>query len=154
MAPTMAEVMQEKGITKYRLSKESGVPWATLSDIYNGKTKLEKCEAGTVRKLARALDMTVEGILDLETLEYISPETGKPYDRRYLEAGIPTQLKESIDRVVHGRESEDSLIDCYEEDLYSWLNIFYLDGVITKEQADYIRDKYYWGIEDDRFYKL
>ena len=149
MAPTIAEVMQEKGITRYRLSKESGVPWATLSDIYNGKTKLEKCEAGTVRKLASALDMTVEEVLDLETLEFISPETGKPYDKRYLETALPPQLRESINRVVNGRKAKDTLLDCYEEDLYSWLNIFYLDGVITKEQADYIRDKYYWGIEDD-----
>ena len=49
MSPTLEEVMQSKSITKYRLSKESGIPWATLSDICNGKTNLDKCEAGTVK---------------------------------------------------------------------------------------------------------
>ena len=42
MSPTLEEVMQSKSITKYRLSKESGIPWATLSDICNGKTNLER----------------------------------------------------------------------------------------------------------------
>lgn len=34
-------ILKQKNITKYRLSKISGVPFATLSDISTGKAKIE-----------------------------------------------------------------------------------------------------------------
>ena len=47
----------------YRLSKTSGVPYATVNDICNGKARLEKCSAETVYKIARALDISMEKLL-------------------------------------------------------------------------------------------
>lgn len=68
MAPTtIQEAMDAKGMTRYRLSKVSGIPWSTLSDICTGKTDLMKCTAETVVKLADALEMPIEEVLDLET---------------------------------------------------------------------------------------
>ena len=55
--------LQQKSMTIYRLSKESGIPYATLNDICNGKTRLEKCSAETVYRIARALDSRVEDLL-------------------------------------------------------------------------------------------
>ena len=55
--------LQKKNMTIYRLSKESGVPYATLNDICNGKTRLEKCSAETVYRIARALDTPMENLL-------------------------------------------------------------------------------------------
>lgn len=56
-------VMEQKGITKYRLSKASGVPYTTLSDICSGKTDLKKCNAETVYRIAKTLDATMEELL-------------------------------------------------------------------------------------------
>ena len=42
------ELLQRRGITKYRLAVDAGVPHATLNDICSGKTRLEKCSAETV----------------------------------------------------------------------------------------------------------
>jgi len=50
-------------MTKYKLSKKSGVPHTTVLDICSGKTKLHKCSAETVYKLAKALDVTVESLI-------------------------------------------------------------------------------------------
>ena len=142
MAPTIAEVMQEKGITRYRLSKESGVPWATLSDIYNGKTKLEKCEAGTVRKLASALDMTVEEVLDLET-GIITTISGKPSNPEYLEKDLPPYLQKSIDELKLRIEKKSTVpLDLLLDDLYGSINSAFWDNEISKEQAEYLRSKY------------
>ena len=44
----------------YELAVEAGIPHATLNDICNGKTKLEKCSAETVYKIAKALNVTME----------------------------------------------------------------------------------------------
>ena len=48
------------------LSKESGLPYSTVSELVNGKKSLAKCSAETVYKLARALDTSVEGLLVAE----------------------------------------------------------------------------------------
>ena len=56
-------IMEQKGITKYRLSKVSNVPYTTLSDICSGKTDLKKCSAETVYRIAKALDATMEELL-------------------------------------------------------------------------------------------
>lgn len=54
----------EQNMTMYRLSKESGVPQATLNDICSGKTDLEKCAAGTLYRIAKVLNVSVEDILN------------------------------------------------------------------------------------------
>ena len=53
-------LLERKHMTKYRLAVEAGIPHATLNDICNGKTKLEKCSAETVYKIAKALNVTME----------------------------------------------------------------------------------------------
>lgn len=58
------DLLNKKNITAYRLSKKSGVPYATISDLCCGKTKLEKCTAETVYRIAKALDMTMEEMLE------------------------------------------------------------------------------------------
>ena len=39
------EIMEKRNLSKYRLSKNSGIPYTTLTDIINGKAQLEKCSA-------------------------------------------------------------------------------------------------------------
>lgn len=55
--------MAQQNLSIYRLAKTSGVPYATLNDICNGKAKLEKCSVETVYRLARALDVSMEELL-------------------------------------------------------------------------------------------
>jgi len=59
-------------MTKYRLSKESGVTQSTVNDICSGKADPQKCAAGTLFKIARVLDPTVEDILHSSQSEYRS----------------------------------------------------------------------------------
>ena len=57
------ELLEQKNMTKYRLSKTSGVPQTTIVDICSGKTKIEKCSADTLFKLAKVLDVTMESLI-------------------------------------------------------------------------------------------
>ena len=57
MHMTIQQILREKGLSRYQLSKRSGIPWATLADICSGKTALTRCSAGTLGKLSAALDM-------------------------------------------------------------------------------------------------
>lgn len=58
------ELMRNKKITKYRLSKDSGIPYTTVNDICSGNTLLEKASAETVYKLAKALGVSMEFLLE------------------------------------------------------------------------------------------
>jgi transcriptional regulator with XRE-family HTH domain len=57
-------LIQQQNITKYKLAKKANVPQTTVIDICSGKAKLENCSAGTVYKLAQALNVTVETLLE------------------------------------------------------------------------------------------
>lgn len=56
-------LLARKNISKYRLWKESGVPQATISDICTGKTKIEKCSAETIYRIAKVLDVSMESLI-------------------------------------------------------------------------------------------
>lgn len=58
------KLLEEKGITKYRLSKESGVPQTTIIDICSGKTRIEKCSAETLYRIAKVLGVTMESLVE------------------------------------------------------------------------------------------
>lgn len=66
------EQLEKRNMTKYRLSKESGVPQATINDICSGKADLEKCAAGTLYRLAKVLEVSIEEILDSAKDDYRS----------------------------------------------------------------------------------
>ncbi len=61
---TFNRIVQYKNISAYRLSKESGVPYMTINDLINNKTSLTKCNAETVYKIAKALDTSVEELIE------------------------------------------------------------------------------------------
>ena len=59
----LQKLLDERNISKYRLSQLSGVPKTTIHDICSGNTNLENCTAKTVYLIASALDCTVENLL-------------------------------------------------------------------------------------------
>ena len=138
---TLQTLMREKNLTKYRLSKESGIPWATLADLCSGKTKLERCSAGTLMKLSAALGISMEKLLTL-TVESTVGKDGKPLDRAYLEKNLPPDLEKSIADYERGEAENSSLLDCLWGELYGSINADLWGGRITDEQAKYLRAKY------------
>lgn len=58
------DLLKELKMSQYKLSKESGVAQTTISDICTGKTSLEKCYAGTLYKIAKVLNVTVDSLLE------------------------------------------------------------------------------------------
>lgn len=60
---TIQDTLKRKNMSIYRLAKISGVPYATVYDICNGKAQLEKCSAETIYHLAHALNVSMEELL-------------------------------------------------------------------------------------------
>ena len=49
------DLLYNAQMSRYRLSKLSGVPQATISDICSGKASLEKYSAGTLYRIVKVL---------------------------------------------------------------------------------------------------
>lgn len=57
--------LKEHSVSIYALAKKSGVPYSTLNDLCNGKVEIDNCKAGIVKKLADALEITMDAIYEL-----------------------------------------------------------------------------------------
>ena len=141
MYMTIQQILREKNLSRYQLSKKSGVPWATLADICSGKTTLSRCSAGTLMKLSSTLDIPMEQLITL-TVEKPQMHDGKPTDRTYLEKNLPASLDKALREYIQGEKDKVSYMDCLWGELYSAINSNQWSNAITQEQADYLRTKY------------
>ena len=141
MHMTIQQILREKGLSRYQLSKRSGIPWATLADICSGKTALTRCSAGTLGKLSAALDIPMEELLTMTVEQRLAPD-GKPKDRSYLEKDLPASLQKALDEYIQGEKDHVSYMDCLWGELYGAINSNQWSNTITLEQADYLRAKY------------
>lgn len=94
---TLQEMVREKNMTRYQLSQRSGIPWATLSDIWTGKTQLERCSGGTLVKLSGTLGITVEELIALDV------ETSMPPD------DVPFPVSWTVKMKKKQKETQDIL---------------------------------------------
>lgn len=136
------------GISKYRLSKLSGVPKTTVMDICSGKSSLQNCSAKTILLLAKALHCSMEDIMAFDTQEQgYDEETGLPNNQEYLERGLPPYLQASVKQMCASWAIEDSgqtddhwdIAWC---DLNADINAAESGQEISSEQAWYLREKY------------
>jgi len=63
-------------------------------------------------------------------------------DKNILERGLPVYLQKDIDALIEGEKSNVSHLDCLYDELYGSINSAYHGYEITKEQADYLFNKY------------
>ena len=108
-------LLEEKDMTKYRLSKLSGVPHTTINDICNGRVKVEKCSAETLYKLAVVLGVSLDSIV-ADAMEYrASFETYKSHvchkvkDMGDMDFIIETLESDEIRRLFQKRWYPESL---------------------------------------------
>ena len=64
------DLLTEKKMSKYRLAKESGVPQTTIVDICSRKARIEKCSADTIYRIAKALNVSMESLIEREMEDY------------------------------------------------------------------------------------
>ena len=140
-------MLDQKNITKYHLSKISGVPKTTVIDICSGKSSLDCCSAKTVYQIAQALGCTMEELMLLDTPTDYNTKTGLPVDKSYLECGLPAYLQESINKMKEAWHLIDSGAeylhwDCDYCELQSDINTAEMGGIINSDQAWYLRETY------------
>lgn len=88
----------------------------------------------------------MEELMAIDSANY-ERDTGLPKDKAYYEKGLPKYLQISLDHMKKSWEIEDSgnrdlHWDLYWCELYSDINSAEIDGVISTDQANYLRRTY------------
>lgn len=55
---------------------------------------------------------------------------------------LPEAVLQDLNAFIKAKENHDSCRDCYWGELYGTLNSFQVAGLLSKEKANYIREKY------------
>ncbi len=123
----VTEIIRQKRLSKYRVAKNSGIPYMTLNDICSGKTRLDKCSADTVYKLAKVLNISMEELLE----PYMEPRPA--FD--LFKSSVCHRLKElgDVDFLIHTIESDDIMTyykkAWYPESLYLLAMVDYISRI-------------------------
>jgi len=125
-------LLTNKGYTVYSLSKKTGISKTTLFDIFSGKSNILDCRVRIIMKIADALDYDIKDLIALEPILY------KPA----YEENLPEFLKANISFIKDKRNKNNPLFDCYLDEANSSINVCEIENLISKEQADYLRNKY------------
>ena len=64
MNEKLIAIVNKTGISGYKLSKKSGIPYTTISELLTGKKDINKKAAETVLRLAEAMDCSIADILN------------------------------------------------------------------------------------------
>lgn len=60
----------------------------------------------------------------------------------HWENNLPPYLQHDINALIEGKKKQVLYLDYLFDEVYGSINSAYYDGCITKEQADYLRQKY------------
>lgn len=129
IAMTFLDLLSEKKTTVYSLSRDSGIPRTTLTDIASGKADLLECSGKTLLAISKSLHVSIEDLLSLE--------------REETKTSLPGFLLDSINEYRKAIRKDSTLIDCYSDQLNSSINVAEVENLISKEQANRLRARYF-----------
>jgi transcriptional regulator with XRE-family HTH domain len=137
----LGNYLEKTDYSVYRLAKESGVPYTTLSSICRGKVDLEECRIGTLKKIASALRVSPLAIID-GTLSLTAHHRFID-DAVELDVGsLPVMLRNSIKELESYDEANDPLFHDAADTMLLMADRFLAEGVIDEKTYDLLARKY------------
>lgn len=126
----LTSLLRERQLSVYQCAKESTVPYTTLLDIVRGKTRIEKCTAETLYKLATTLNVTME-----ELLAECFRENENTSDSRDFEI-----YKSNICHLVKDKGDINFIIDTLKENQIRtyWERKWYRESFYLLAMVDYL----------------
>ena len=100
------DLLTEKKMSKYSLAKESGIPQTTIADICSRKASIEKCSAGTIFKIAKALGASMESLIEQEMESYVQYPKRQSFE----------VFKSNVCHMVKDKGDIDFIIDTLDSD--------------------------------------
>ena len=106
-------IIRQSGMTKYKVSKLSGVPHATLNDLCSGKSRIEKCSAETLYRIAKVLNVSMESLIETVIIEKEEMQRVQIVRERSYEYGLPEYLQHDLDAYKEALRNNYRLLDCF-----------------------------------------
>lgn len=124
------ELLKDRNMSVYRCSKECRVPYTTLLDLVKGKTRIGKCSAETVYKLAKTLNIPMERLLE----EYAESVSGTLH-RSSFEI-----FKSNICHLVKDKGDMNFIVDVIKNDEIRtyWERKWYPESFYLLAMVDYL----------------
>ncbi|MGN0746355.1 MAG: helix-turn-helix domain-containing protein [Aristaeellaceae bacterium] len=116
------DLMAKHHMTREELCRLSGVPDSTLRGILSGGVKLERCQAGTLHRLAKAMNTSVEELLGSTMVE---PEPEYPPSRPVHEDGTLMTFYVLLDAVTGKLHAEGELAFVRQIRENDWIGRYY-----------------------------
>lgn len=100
---TLKELIELDGYNLISFSKKYEIPYSTLNDIVNDKTKLYTCKGITLYKLAKALNIPMEDLM--EKSEY-TKQIAIKYEEVTVKCTVYSYRQQYI-RMTYKKETKD-----------------------------------------------
>lgn len=98
---TIWKRLEQLNLSRYQLAQVCGLSWAEVSGLCMGKRPLSRCGAETIEKLAQAMGLSRQELLELETgpqASALDPESGLP---GFVRQSIENLLQGELEQVSH-----------------------------------------------------
>lgn len=124
----LKDYLNSRNISIYSLSKKTNIPYSTLSDLCNNKVEIDNCKLSIVRSIAKALNLSIEGLYEIviqkdnivEIKEYNTLAYIKTKNKRYY--------------VEYTKDNKVIDIDLFK---------------VNSTNSKYVKDAASWLVEDD-----
>ena len=102
---TFKQLLESKKITSYKLAKETGIPYATISDVVNAKTNINNISLRHAIAIADFLNVDIRSLTSLDSPSFV--------DFRYFRNNILHDLKREGPQAFIKRIFASKEIDYY-----------------------------------------
>ena len=125
---------QQKAESLYLMSKQTGIPYTSLSELLNGKININKCAASLVYRLSLFFNCSVEDLLNEESLITNISGTYRKIKYKWVDGTAPGHVQLHV--WDHGNEV---ILD---EGLYSQSRFYHIYRQLTEAVIDaYLQQK-------------
>lgn len=138
---TLANYVDDLGISVYSLSKKSSVPYTTLSSICNGSADIMECRVNTLVKIAEALKVNL--------LDLINSTLSAPVKYNFIDpdvyidvSDLPKAMKNTIRELEEYDQNNDPMFFECADMLYMMADRFLKDGAIDSATHEKVIMKY------------
>lgn len=138
---TLTDYINRNRISVYSLSKKSGVPYPTCYNLAKGKSNIDECRVGTIKKIASALNVNADQIINnclpnLVKHNFINDDV-------YLDTGsLPASLKNHLRELEELDARNDPLFYAMADSMLVDADREEYEGKISKSTLAKLYDKY------------
>lgn len=137
-------LLQDKGITKYRLCKETGIPWSSICSFVSGKSAIKNITLGNATKICKVLGITIDELLLFSITDVEEERQKARKDFEIYKSEICQRLKAEGDLVFIKRiNSSKKIEELYKKKWYpECLYLLAMLDYICRENNIELNNKY------------